>query len=94
MYETIDADQMVDALIDREGGFVNCAADKGGPTYLGITETVARAHGYTGAMLPREEVEKQFSSTSSSTGFAGSIRSIQTPNRAASGDQCVNPSAA
>ena len=35
----------------------NHPADKGGPTCFGITEAVARAHGYAGAMrqLPREE---------------------------------------
>jgi lysozyme family protein len=48
---------MVDALIDREGGYVNRPADKGGPTCYGITQAVARAHGYAGSIrqLPREE---------------------------------------
>jgi len=47
----------VDGLIDREGGYADNAADKGGPTCFGITEAVARAHGYAGPMrqLPREE---------------------------------------
>ncbi|HEX6072749.1 MAG TPA: glycosyl hydrolase 108 family protein [Sphingomicrobium sp.] len=51
------ADQLIDALIDREGGYVNHSADKGGPTCFGITEVVARSHGYRGAMrdLPRDE---------------------------------------
>jgi len=50
-------DRLIDGLIEREGGYVNHAADKGGPTRFGITEAVARAHGYAGAMtqLPREE---------------------------------------
>ena len=50
-------DELIDALIDREGGYLNHPADKGGPTRFGITEAVARAHGYGGAMadLPREE---------------------------------------
>lgn len=50
-------DQLVDALIEREGGYVNHPADRGGPTRYGITEAVARAHGYAGAMasLPRDE---------------------------------------
>jgi lysozyme family protein len=36
---------------------VNHPADRGGPTNYGITEAVARAHGYSGAMrkLPRSE---------------------------------------
>ena len=50
-------DTLIDALIDREGGFVSHPADRGGPTCFGITEAVARAHGYRGAMraLPRQE---------------------------------------
>jgi len=50
-------DRMIDALIGREGDYVNHPADKGGPTRFGITEAVARAHGYAGAMkqLPRED---------------------------------------
>ena len=43
-------DQLVEALIDREGGYVNHPADRGGATCFGITEAVARAHGYGGAM--------------------------------------------
>jgi lysozyme family protein len=55
--DTIDVDQLIDALIEREGGYVSHPADKGGPTCFGITEAVARAHGYAGAMrqLPREQ---------------------------------------
>ncbi|MFL6753003.1 MAG: glycoside hydrolase family 108 protein [Sphingomicrobium sp.] len=43
--------------MEREGSYANHPADKGGPTCFGITEAVARAHGYRGAMrsLPREE---------------------------------------
>jgi lysozyme family protein len=54
---TIDIDELIDALIEREGGYVNHPADKGGTTCFGITEAVARAHGYRGRMrqLPREE---------------------------------------
>ena len=50
-------DSLIDELIEREGGFVNHPADKGGPTCFGITEAVARANGYAGPMrlLPREE---------------------------------------
>jgi lysozyme family protein len=52
-----DVDGLIEALIDREGDYANHPADKGGPTRFGITEAVARAHGYAGAMrrLPREE---------------------------------------
>ena len=50
-------DQLIDALIDREGGYVAHPADRGGATCFGITEAVARAHGFGGAMseLPRAE---------------------------------------
>ena len=53
----MDIGRLIDDLIDREGGYVNHPADRGGPTCWGITEAVARAHGYAGAMaaLPREE---------------------------------------
>ena len=52
-----DLDELIDALIEREGGYVNHPADRGGPTRYGITEAVARAHGYGGplAKLPRDE---------------------------------------
>ena len=53
----MNVDELIDELIEREGGYVDHPADKGGPTRYGITEAVARAHGYAGAMaeLPREE---------------------------------------
>ena len=53
----MEVNGLIDELIEREGGYVNHPADKGGPTRFGITEAVARAHGYGGAMaeLPREE---------------------------------------
>jgi len=48
---------LIDGLIEREGGYVHHPADRGGATCFGITEAVARAHGYGGAMrdLPRRE---------------------------------------
>lgn len=53
----MDVDELIDELIEREGGYIHHPADKGGPTRYGITETVARAHGYAGVMsaLPRDE---------------------------------------
>jgi lysozyme family protein len=53
----MDINDLIDGLIEREGGYANHPADKGGPTRFGITEAVARAHGYAGAMaaLPRDE---------------------------------------
>ncbi|SEN39209.1 Predicted Peptidoglycan domain-containing protein [Sphingomonas gellani] len=51
----MDCDSMIDAVIDREGGFVHAVGDAGGATRWGITEAVARANGYAGDMrrLPR-----------------------------------------
>lgn len=50
-------DDLIDAVIDREGGYVNHPADRGGPTRYGVTQAVARAHGYGGDMrgLPRAQ---------------------------------------
>lgn len=55
-------DQMLAALIDREGGFTDNPADKGGPTAFGITQATARKYGYTGDMrsLPRDFAEKVY----------------------------------
>lgn len=57
MRDEVNVDRLIDGVIDREGGYVNHPADRGGPTCFGITEAVARAHGYSGAMrqLPRSE---------------------------------------
>lgn len=50
------ADQIIEGLLGKEGGYVNNSADKGGPTRWGITQNTARAYGYKGDMkyLPRE----------------------------------------
>ena len=50
-------DQLIDDIIGREGGYSNHPADRGGATRWGITEAVARAHGYKGDMrdFPRAE---------------------------------------
>ena len=46
MTRTAEIEALIDELIEREGGYVNHPADRGGPTRFGITEAVARAHGY------------------------------------------------
>ncbi|BDX19701.1 hypothetical protein MFKK_25110 [Halopseudomonas aestusnigri] len=46
----MDFDEAFDRLIGHEGGYVNHPADPGGATNFGITERVARAHGYLGDM--------------------------------------------
>lgn len=55
--ELVSVERLIDALIEREGGYVNHRSDRGGPTCFGISEAVARAHGYMADMrhLPREE---------------------------------------
>ena len=57
MEQADEVDRLIDGLIEREGGYVDHPSDKGGPTCFGITEAVARAHRYAGAMrrLSREE---------------------------------------
>lgn len=54
-----DISPYIDALITREGGYVDHPADRGGRTRWGITEAVARQNGYTGDMrrLPRTKAE-------------------------------------
>lgn len=47
---TEDLHALIDAVIDREGGFVDDPADRGGATRWGVTQAVARANGYTGDM--------------------------------------------
>jgi len=42
--------QQIEALIVREGGYVDNPSDRGGPTRYGITQAVARANGYAGDM--------------------------------------------
>ena len=51
------ADGLIEAVIEREGGFVDHPDDRGGPTRFGITRSVARQHGFGGSMdrFPREE---------------------------------------
>ncbi|MGD9810252.1 MAG: glycoside hydrolase family 108 protein [Sphingobium sp.] len=50
-----DIEKLIDDLIEREGGYVDHPADRGGPTNWGITQSVARAQGYAGTMrdMPR-----------------------------------------
>ncbi len=52
----MNLDDLIDDLIDREGGYVHHPADRGGATCWGITEAVARAEGHPGPMrsLPRD----------------------------------------
>ena len=50
-------DRLIDNAIKREGDYSDHPADRGGPTRWGVTEAVARAHGYPGDMrhFPRQE---------------------------------------
>lgn len=52
----MDIDSLIDAVIGREGGYADHPADRGGATRWGVTERVARAHGFTGDMrgFPRD----------------------------------------
>lgn len=53
----MEIEVLIDTVIGREGGYANHPADRGGATRWGITEAVARAHGYRGDMrsFPRGE---------------------------------------
>lgn len=42
--------QIINEIIDREGGYINDPSDSGGETNFGITIAAARAYGYNGAM--------------------------------------------
>ena len=44
----MNIDELIEELIDREGGYVDHPADRGGPICWGITEAVARRQGFTG----------------------------------------------
>ena len=46
----MDVDRMIEEVIGREGGYSDHPADTGGATRWGVTERVARAHGYRGDM--------------------------------------------
>lgn len=54
---TGNIEQLIDAAIERDGDYVARSPADGGPTRFGITEAVARAHGFAGSMrrLPRDE---------------------------------------
>lgn len=47
---TLTIEQIIDRVVAVEGGYVNHPDDLGGPTIWGITERVARRHGFTGFM--------------------------------------------
>lgn len=50
-------ERLIKEVIDREGGYVNHPADRGGATCWGITQAVARQQGYRGDMrhFPQDE---------------------------------------
>lgn len=50
MHDMHDIDRLIDKVISLEGEYSDHPADRGGPTRWGVTEAVARAHGYAGSM--------------------------------------------
>lgn len=61
----MNIDILIDEVIAREGGYSGHPADKGGPTRWGVTQPVARAHGYQGDMrqFPRNEAVRIYRRT-------------------------------
>lgn len=55
-------EEIIDAILEREGGYVLDEADRGGETNYGITVAVARANGYSGKMrdMPAEFARKVY----------------------------------
>jgi len=53
----MNVESLIDEVIAIEGGYSNHPADRGGPTNWGVTQAVARQHGYDGDMraFPRAE---------------------------------------
>ncbi len=52
-----DIETLIDKVIALEGDFSDHPADRGGPTRWGVTEAIARSHGYAGDMrhFPRTQ---------------------------------------
>ena len=44
-------DQLIEAVLEREGGYVDDPSDSGGETNFGVTIAVARRYGYDGPMI-------------------------------------------
>lgn len=63
--QTMDFNKAFDILLKHEGGYSNHVDDGGGATMWGITEGVARAHGYTGEMrnLPIDFAKRVYKAT-------------------------------
>lgn len=61
----MNVDALIDEVIGREGGYSNHPSDTGGATRWGVTEAVARAHGYRGDMrfYPRAEAVEVYRRT-------------------------------
>lgn len=53
----MNIDTLIDAVIARAGDYAHHPADRGGVTRWGVTEAVARAHGFHGDMrsFPRDQ---------------------------------------
>lgn len=57
-FQTVD--EVIEYVLKKEGKYLNHPSDLGGPTMWGITQAVARRHGFTGPMqeLPRNKAKQ------------------------------------
>ena len=70
-------DDAFDRLLEHEGGYSNHAADPGGKTMYGITEAVARAHGYVGDM---QELSADFAKKIYKSNYWDTVRADELPD--------------
>ena len=82
----MNKDEIFNAILEKEGGYVNHPDDKGGPTNWGITQVTARAHGYDGDM---QKLTRRIFSTLTTGLRPGSIMLLKYLPRSLK--NCVTP---
>lgn len=74
-------DDVINRIIDIEGGYVNDKSDSGGETKYGITKAVARAHGYKLPirLLPRKTAFEIYEQEYWHSIYADTISKVSKP---------------